>query len=244
MLTKSQCTRATIASRPRRSCSACSQRSPPASTSARALRSSAEAGERSQQARNRSSARRRARAPAPSAHRCGTSRSESTSGAPPPPPHAAPLHSRTPPAPSSSRSHALSQGLRRASGLTAKPAAAISSSSSSGGARMAGAAPLAGAGPPGAALPHTASRMATYSRGPGRGAAARVGRAAMSLARRSTDSPRARIDRPAPRTCRCARQRNLHHHYVTVRAHPVVPPADATALLRLNTFATRPAASY
>ncbi|GBP21406.1 hypothetical protein EVAR_12007_1 [Eumeta japonica] len=73
---------------------------------------------------------------------------------------------------------------------------------------MAGAAPLAGAGPPGAALPHTASRMATYSRGPGRGAAARVGRAAMSLARRSTDSPRARIDRPAPSAAR----RPSHRH--------------------------------
>lgn len=201
MLTKSQCTRATIASSASRSRSVRSQRSPPACTSARALRSSAEAGERSQQARSRSSPSRCARAPAPSAHKCGTSRPRRTSGAPPPPLHAVAPHSRSPPAPSSSRSHALSQGLRRASGLTARPAAAISSTSSSGGARMAGAAPLAGAGPPGAALPHTASRMATYSRGQGRGAAARFGRAAMSLSRRSTDSPRVRIDRPAPRAC-------------------------------------------
>ncbi|CAG4925567.1 unnamed protein product [Colias eurytheme] len=56
--------------------------------------------------------------------------------------------------------------------------------------------------------------MATYSRGPGRGAAARGGRAAMSLARRSTDTPRAHIDRPAPRS-RCARPYSLCCRYVT-----------------------------
>ncbi|CAH2099979.1 unnamed protein product [Euphydryas editha] len=61
--------------------------------------------------------------------------------------------------------------------------------------------------------------MATYSRGPGRGAAARGGRADMSLARRSTDSPRARIDRPAPRA-RCARPYSLRIRYVTCARNP------------------------
>lgn len=70
--------------------------------------------------------------------------------------------------------------------------------------------------------------MASYSRGPGRGAAARAGRAAMSLARRSTDSPRADIDRPAPAATRAAAAAAAS--YVTLRA----PPGPARRVTRAS----------